>query len=907
MSVTTESSSTAVTRTKEGIPSWSGEAGSFVQYEEAALLWEQSLTWEKRYTAGPKLVQELTGAARRYVAGQPAGWVAYRGGVTTLMDHLRKALGKPRVNEVTDLLATYFKGTRRKANESMNEFITRKTEAYMRASQALKRVQPHYDDKHRGPGEAEASTEATTQEPASEAADSWTSYWEQPRNRSWNWNSWGWQSGWGYQPWGAATSSTSGSTSGAYQGTASELLPSFIQGWYLLADANLDHAERNIVLTAIAGDFSPERVGQELRNQFPEGEIRRRDQRRFQSYLGEALDDEEDEDHGAEGNSIPELTASGLDEESIALVVDAEETAREALAAMFQAKRTLKEARQKQHFVKSSRKYFQGGQGKGGASAAKPRDDSNIECLRCGKRGHRAANCAYKPLAAQADASGNSGGDGAQQAPFVCYHDQVIDEHLNGFAISEIEETKHEALSANVEGTGLSTSEAVMKGMCVVDGGATQTVGSVRAVEAVLDQNLRRHGSTRLSSVSTKDPPTFSFGNSTENKCLSTALLRVTAGGTPGELRVHTLDHGQSPILLSIEALRRLGAVIDFEADLIAFRHLNDKKIVRLARGKSGHQLLPLTEDWMANAQILEQWNHATDMFAAILAQNLAFLVPRLVPNTMDKMSKAELTLHLRSVGEEPPKSWGRLELKQRLAEMAELGEVAIATPKKEKTPLQQATTELNRASVRKATLVEHVKENYGLKVGPNDTVAVIQRNCLNHLLTTIEPVDEDTMGFGKHSAKTYLEVMECDAQYAEWARVTAQEASCSVHLRRFVTWLDQRGSKEIKKKVVVTPKKKSVAGGYKKPPTTATSSMSSGSTPVVAMASSMSSGSAPMASSTSSGSGNTEAMHMISQLAEMMGKISQQVQALEEDRMEKPRKIVAKPDQEMEDFEDSR
>ena len=371
----------------------------------------------------------------------------------------------------------------------------------------------------------------------------------------------------------------------------------------MLADANLDHAERNIVLTAIAGDFSPERVGQELRNQFPEGEIRRRDQRRFQSYLGEALDDEEDEDHGAEGNSIPELTASGLDEESIALVVDAEETAREALAAMFQAKRTLKEARQKQHFVKSSRKYFQGGQGKGGASAAKPRDDSNIECLRCGKRGHRAANCAYKPLAAQADASGNSGGDGAQQAPFVCYHDQVIDEHLNGFAISEIEETKHEALSANVEGTGLSTSEAVMKGMCVVDGGATQTVGSVRAVEAVLDQNLRRHGSTRLSSVSTKDPPTFSFGNSTENKCLSTALLRVTAGGTPGELRVHTLDHGQSPILLSIEALRRLGAVIDFEADLIAFRHLNDKKIVRLARGKSGHQLLPLTEDWMANAQ----------------------------------------------------------------------------------------------------------------------------------------------------------------------------------------------------------------------------------------------------------------------------------------------------------------
>ncbi|CAE7226272.1 unnamed protein product, partial [Symbiodinium pilosum] len=118
---------------------------SFVAYEEAALLWEQSLTWEKRYTAGTRLVQELTGAAKRLVAGRDAGWVAFRGGVTILMDHLRKALGKPRVNEVTDLLATYFKGCKRKSQESMNEYVTRKFEAYFRASQALKRVAPHYE------------------------------------------------------------------------------------------------------------------------------------------------------------------------------------------------------------------------------------------------------------------------------------------------------------------------------------------------------------------------------------------------------------------------------------------------------------------------------------------------------------------------------------------------------------------------------------------------------------------------------------------------------------------------------------------------------------------------------------------------------------------------------------------
>ena len=163
-------SSTAGTRTKDGVPTWNGEANSFVAYEEAALLWEQSLTWEKRYTAGPRLVQELTGAAKRLVAGRDAGWVAFRGGVTILMDHLRKALGKPRVNEVTDLLATYFKGCKRKSQESMNEYVTRKFEAYFRASQALKRVAPHYETE---------SMATTTGAPVWSRRSSWD-------NRSWH-------------------------------------------------------------------------------------------------------------------------------------------------------------------------------------------------------------------------------------------------------------------------------------------------------------------------------------------------------------------------------------------------------------------------------------------------------------------------------------------------------------------------------------------------------------------------------------------------------------------------------------------------------------------------------------------------------------------------------------------------
>ena len=339
-----ETASAAVSRTKEGVPTWSGEASSFVQYEEAALLWEQSLTWEKRYTAGPRLVQQLTGAARRLVAGQPAGWVAFRGGVTQLMDHLRQALGKPRVNEVTDLLAAYFKGTKRRSSESMNEYITRKFEAYMRASQAMRRVAPHYEPSYKdqeweprswsrrssgdyshwgnssGPGTTvseeagpatnpgrlrqqpqNSTTTGTTDPWASTASQAWGSSWGQ-------WSYWQWGSNWSQsgRPWDWSSTS-SGSSAVDHTQKNAELLPAFIQGWYLLADAGLDNNERNLVMTAITGDFSPQRVAQELRNQFSEGEVRRRDQsRRFQSYIGDTLE-ESDGDLTVEGNSTQEL------------------------------------------------------------------------------------------------------------------------------------------------------------------------------------------------------------------------------------------------------------------------------------------------------------------------------------------------------------------------------------------------------------------------------------------------------------------------------------------------------------------------------------------------------------------------------------------------------------------------
>ncbi|CAE7500597.1 RE1, partial [Symbiodinium sp. CCMP2456] len=861
---------------------------------------------------GPKLVQELSGAAKRYVAGQPAGWVAYRGGVERLMTYLRQALGKPRVNEVTDLLATYFKGTRRKSGESMNEYITRKSEAYMRANQAMKRVQPHYetgaprpaaspwgaerrhsgdyysygwgrqwtpatetDDQTTGLAEDEATHDGSTRatDEAGESEDQqWRHAWRPTGGYtgSWNWNS-SWYGSGGNWNW---SSSSSTATSEDSTQRAVEVLPAFIQGWYLLMDANLDHGERNLVVTALNGNFSPQRVGQELRNQFPEGETRRRDSRRFQSYLGEAEDYIPDDAELIEGGyDVADLEADGWDHEEIALIAEAENQAQEAMAVMNEARRTLKEARHKQKVVKQNRKYY-GNSGNRGPSSfpSRVRDDSNLDCLRCGQRGHRAANCPQKPLgtAAQTDVGTASGS--SQQAPFVCMAEATVDQDLSQIYKENSGNYVQAALSAGINQDALTTQEAVRRGMCVIDGGATQTIGSIEALEAVLEQNRRRHGASRLRGINSENPPVFSFGNSTENRRCSTAKIEVSANGKPGEIQVHTLDQGQSPILLSVEALRRLGAIIDFREDFLLIFEARDSSFLILTL--TGKDLMSVCDKAYSEGR-----NNPAEM-AAIPAHFVVPLVYLFALLAMDSMNKASLILRLRSYGEEPPETWSKLELKQRLQDLIESGEIPAIKNVKEKTALQKAVTELNKQG-KKADLIRYVASEYNIEATPNDTIGTIQRKAMNVILATTTPNGGDLMGFGKFAAKTYREVLDEEPKYVEWARQTEMEGECSVYLRRFIRWVKLHAEQETNEKMVAVAKAKQGARAAPKRTAATTKGYPKISAPVEAA------------------SGSNDAA--VAALTNVVAQLVQEVQTMKEERAEKPRKVLAKPDMEME------
>ena len=243
-------------------------------------------------------------------------------------------------------------------------------------------------------GDEPIAAAPTTATPATERTEWWhdSNTWGRDTRPWWQRNWWYGYGGW---DWQNSQPSSSGSSVASQRDANTEILPDVIQGWFLLQDAGLEVHERNLVQTALQGDFSLQRVAQELRNQWPEAELRKRDQAHRQSgFMGvEASDD----DDGQRDPDLDEssLLASGMGEEGLALIAQAEQTAQEAMAAIQQGRRTLREARAKQKEVRISRKYYQASNRfkDKRSSAHMVRDDSQMTCLRCGQIGHRAANC----------------------------------------------------------------------------------------------------------------------------------------------------------------------------------------------------------------------------------------------------------------------------------------------------------------------------------------------------------------------------------------------------------------------------------------------------------------------------------------------------------------------------------
>ena len=108
--------------------------------------------------------------------------------------------------------------------------------------------------------------------------------------------------------------------------------------------------------------------------------------------------------------------------------------------------------------------------------------------------------------------------------------------------------------------------ENLALGKVLIDCGATDTVGSVEAIEAIIDKSQEAFGNDHdWVSVDCNDRPIYKFGDANRQQALSKVKVKVSPGGYVGHLNVHAQETEGVPVLLSAKSLTALGAVINFE------------------------------------------------------------------------------------------------------------------------------------------------------------------------------------------------------------------------------------------------------------------------------------------------------------------------------------------------------
>ena len=614
--------------TKDGVPIFDGAPENFVGYQRAALVYAETVEWKKRPLVGPRLQAALEGSAKLAVEHMAPGWISHAQGASQLLQYLKKQVRAPTLAEAGRTMSRFFYGIKRRRGEGMTAWIVRHDEALLEAKRTLAEAIHEYGPSSSSPGSTapsrrprswhdysrpgtlgrvsesgtttedgnmgEASPETREEEPSApseapdheEDEDPWTSRHQDTWWSSRVWDSWSWkapsETGSASGSWGhhGGASRASWDASEAASAQAEKFLPDFVIAWLLLQRSGLDSTERSVLIANLKNQFTTSRVKEALKLAWPDEDIKRRDGNKHSAMFTteeEALLAEADEE-----NELETPTWENAEEEYAYHAL--EDDAQEALAALQEARRTLRDAREKQAQMRRNRSFFPSkGSGKQRFSERPP-----IRCFKCGGP-HRRVDCPE-----------------LQEKP--------KSEHVS-FVFSAIEESSaapggaaesewlgESALAAQAEQALMALKDVITQGKAVIDGGATSSLGSEEAMQAIANLNWAKHGSDGIE-ILPHEAPLFRFGNNGQQACMATALLQTPVGDKAAKMRIHLHDIPGQPVLLSVKSLRSLGAIIDFERDEAIFRRLDPTRVARLETTESGHQLFPLVENVLQGAQ----------------------------------------------------------------------------------------------------------------------------------------------------------------------------------------------------------------------------------------------------------------------------------------------------------------
>ena len=219
----------------------------------------------------------------------------------------------------------------------MNDYITRKSEIYARAQQGMLRVlKSHgkdasgsttswtrpttrnyewYDPWSRyhghgtgsqgsGHGEDEEApgADGQDQEERNDSDAGQDEEWQSVRSWRWSNSAWNWRGSSQSEWWSNSQRTTSWETPqvAAWKEEAPSFFLTSSRAGIFLQDANLETAERNMIVSSLKHDFTYDCVAQELRAQWSDEDLKRKDMQTRGSgwWVDETPDDREDEGEG---------------------------------------------------------------------------------------------------------------------------------------------------------------------------------------------------------------------------------------------------------------------------------------------------------------------------------------------------------------------------------------------------------------------------------------------------------------------------------------------------------------------------------------------------------------------------------------------------------------------------------
>ncbi|CAE7943401.1 RE2 [Symbiodinium necroappetens] len=143
-----------------------------------------------------------------------------------------------------------------------------------------------------------------------------------------------------------------------------------------------------------------------------------------------------------------------------------------------------------------------------------------------------------------------------------------------------------------------ATSGQMYPGYAVVDSGATESVGSLEAIQAVMCRRRELYGVETVR-ICPNPHKTFRFGDGEQLSAMSYVELPQKLHQREISFSVYSLDVPRVPILMSIRTLKKLGAIVDFGERTVCFCKIDRTIVIPLTETRSGHLLIDLTKDWL--------------------------------------------------------------------------------------------------------------------------------------------------------------------------------------------------------------------------------------------------------------------------------------------------------------------